>query len=273
LYVAGIEHSGTTLLSQLLASQSVVLALGEVGQFLSREHMQNYLARWGEYDDVTRCSCGADWSKCPIWKNFSDLNGRFGNDGIAEGYRLMLERLMELPGTPVIVDSSKTFSHLAELASAWKALGLSPDGLLVLVIAKDPRGFASSIGRKAGGSRSLLSHVRSMNWWTSVYSKWLGQSGLPNPAMKFITYEQLCLNTKSVISSIGRALGCDFEQGIDVAHSRSHIALGNKDFIERNRSSIAYDDGWKGEWRVQAAWMLNSSARSVFQKIERESPI
>jgi len=272
IFIAGLEHSGTTLLSQLLASLPGVLSLGEVGQFLSSAHMQAYLARWGKYQDVTRCSCGSEWSHCSFWSDLMKLNGRFGANEISEGYARILEHLVHSTNEHVIVDSSKSLHLLAALRTAWARCGLSPEDLIVVVLAKDPRGFADSMGRKEGGTRSVISYARSMNWWTSAYSELLKQTQIAELSPMLLTYEQLCICTEAVVHRISGRMGCSVETKLGgVEHWQSHIALGNKNFVERNRSSIRYDESWKNNWRLSAAQLLSPSSRSLYRVIQLQA--
>lgn len=266
LYIAGLEHSGTTLLAQILASQANVVTLGEVGQFLSRSHMEEYLRRWGSFPDVKLCSCGEQWSDCEFWSDLMHLNGVFDNDRIADGYQKLLETLQERQESRFIVDSSKTLTYLDALKSAWHAQDLPVQALGVVVTAKDPRGFAHSISRKGDKPVGVLASYRAMNWWQSVYSHWLENGEVPSRAKRFVSYEQTCNAPQQVLTTISEMLDSQFVDEINVSHSNSHIALGNKDFIERNRTQIRYDDNWKKNWQIQAAHCLNLKARQTYSR-------
>ena len=56
----------------------------------------------------------------------------------------------------MLVDSSKSLLDLEELYSDLPSLGLSESNVLVLLCAKDPRGFVASMEKKEGKQFSLL---------------------------------------------------------------------------------------------------------------------
>jgi hypothetical protein len=267
IYIAGLEHSGTTLLSQLLSSRPGVLALGEVAQFFSAPHMKQYLARWGGFDDVHRCSCGLKWADCGFWSKLMAWNGKFGPDQLAHGYLKLLELLINSGEPCLVVDSSKTLENRQAVFEAWQTLDLPSENLLTIGLAKDPRGFAYSIGRKKSYSPSILSYWRNMNWWSAVYASHLTTFVAQSAPVKLLTYEQLCREPEAVLDQIGKRLGLDFTSRADVSHRNSHIALGNKDFIERNRGAIEYDAAWMKDRRVNIAYTLNPRARTLNRRV------
>ena len=49
---AGLEYSGTTVRDYLLSQSQGAAGLGQVHQFLSSNHMVNYMRQWVDQDDV-----------------------------------------------------------------------------------------------------------------------------------------------------------------------------------------------------------------------------
>jgi len=269
LFIAGLEHSGTTLLSQMLSTSKQVLALGEVGQFFSRKHMKNYLHRWGELEDVKRCSCGVDWSDCHFWQPLIDKNGVYDDQDLQYAYKDLLNHIQNNHDYDVIVDSSKSLSYLnAMLASLAHCTPESVDAL-VLLVAKDPRGFAYSMGRKNPTETTILSYFSKMNLWRGIYQEVLNRCESLGIDFMVVTYEQICAQPTETLFAVRSRTGVKLEFDSHLAHRNSHIAMGNKEFTERNRSQLKYDDQWKRDWRVSIAYAMNLPARILKWRIFR----
>ena len=133
LYIAGLEHSGTTLLCQMIANVPNTLALGEVGQFLSSTHMDNFVKRWGQYPVSRRCSCGADWEECSVWSKHLDLTGTSASDdsNLADRFTHLLKRLNTEFPQATLIDSSKSRSNLRLARNSFEALGFDKENFLV----------------------------------------------------------------------------------------------------------------------------------------------
>ena len=58
---------------------------------------------------------------------------------------------------------------------------------------------------------------------------------------------------------------------LDIAKAESHIAMGNKDFLMRNRSKIQYDQRWFHEDGIQLSYLLNHAARSLNKSMHQLS--
>ena len=117
IYIAGLEHSGTTLLNDLLARQPGVLGLGEVGNFFSPSHMEAYLKKWGTYPDSRLCSCGSAWEECLFWGRVAHLNGKSSDVPQIQKYRILIEYIKSnYPDVKVIVDSTKSIETYHMLA-------------------------------------------------------------------------------------------------------------------------------------------------------------
>jgi hypothetical protein len=69
VFIAGLEHSGTTLLDFLVGGSMGAVALGEVSSFINSETRTNFLSRFGQYEDAHLRSCGKQHEKCPVWSD------------------------------------------------------------------------------------------------------------------------------------------------------------------------------------------------------------
>ena len=273
LYVVGLEHSGTTLISHLLSEHENYIALGEIAAFFSHSHMQRYLDKWGDYDDVSLCSCGSGWHKCELWSDLIHLSGHNSNKGLLEKYKNLFDYFKEhYPPDTVIVDSSKSFSILKLLIDNAHSLGLSHDDVFVVFAAKDVRNFANSIASKEGANNSLVSHYRSFNWWLGENKKIISYLENAEINFQFSFYDVLFNDGDELPSRINSFLrecystmGYQTVESSNVSHSKSPIAMGNKNFIMRNRNNIRYDERWRKSLNLKLVYALHNKAQSFNQ--------
>lgn len=268
VYVAGLEHSGTTLTEHLLSQHPQVIGLGEIASFFSPGHMERYMARWGEYPDVRSCSCGRTWEECDFWGDLFGLSGLNSSAPLLEKYRELLDHVRSVYGRNVaVVDSSKSLPVLKELVEGGVELGLARDEFLVVHTIKDVRSFAASVKRKAEREPSLLSHLRTFNWWLGSNEDM--RRYLLEGDVRFVVnlYETLCADPRQVVERLLGACGLTPSGEVDVSHGGSHIAMGNKAFTERNRNRIVYDSAWFTDDRVNLAYLLHGKARRFNRKL------
>lgn len=270
LYIGGLEHSGTTLTEQLLSSHSRSLSLGEVASFFSPSHMQAYLRAWGDHDDVRRCSCGRDWEDCPFWGQLTHLNGLNSNLPLVEKYGELIRFIRGQLGDDVLVtDSSKSVEALDALRSALRTEAASQDRFGLVLVAKDVRSFTTSMKRKSGG-KGLLTAFRSMNYWSHANTTWLNVlASDPSIPHRISLYEHLCLDTLGQVNGLLAMVEEAPLPSLDIANTRSHIAMGNKDFLMRNRSRVRYDQRWFTDDAILLAYLINVSARSLNHRLYR----
>ena len=274
IYIAGLEHSGTTLLSQLLGGLPECLALGEVAMFLSPTHMQTHKTRWGRSEDYGLCSCGSEWKSCKFWGPRYHLCGLESDDPLPRKYGQFLRSLPNSgPDAVIPVDSSKSLVHLHTLQEARKQQARDESELMILLVVKDPRGFLSSMKSKAarsGAAVNLVSLLRTLNHWCGANRAFLKEISLNDTRTRsLITYETLCLYTDASIRGVRMRLGLDPHQApVSVNHSHSHIAMGNKDFLNRNRHTVQYDSRWFYDSAVQWAYLLHPTAKALNKQFQ-----
>ena len=263
IFIAGLEHSGSTLLNHLLCQHADAVGLGEVASFFNPEHMKTYMQRWGAYSDVRLCSCGRPWESCQIWKDLHGLNGMVSEEPLREKYRKLLQHFaLRYPDLKLIVDSSKSFPVMSLIVENAKGLGLQLEDLLVVVAVKDVRSFTASIVAKEKREHSLLFALRTFNWWAGGNRRFLDYlSGRVSHSI--VLYEHLCLHPEEVVSQIYSRVGLEPGRRVDLNHSNSHIAMGNKEFIMRNRNTIRYDDRWRKNRRINAVYRFHVGARRL----------
>jgi hypothetical protein len=65
VYLASVEHSGSTVLACLLAAHPAISSVGEFGS---------------DFPELGRCSCGSAYAECPFWKGWAALAAGDGID-------------------------------------------------------------------------------------------------------------------------------------------------------------------------------------------------
>lgn len=254
IYIAGVEHSGTTLTNYLLSCAPNAIGLGEVTQFFDPEHMRLYMQRWGANQDVELCSCLNKWNECDFWSQLQHLYGLNSDTNIADKYRALWDFVNEHYGSSsIIIDSSKS---LEAFQSAINSMGsnLQDSDVHIVFTCKDVRGFAASILRKTSAS-SLLAIYRSFNWWVSENAQWLEFLDKRDYRYTINLYEFLCLKPDELVNKVIN------KPNAPVFNGMSHIAIGNKNFTLRNSHHIRYDDRWRSNWKIKLVYFFHIRAR------------
>jgi hypothetical protein len=65
--IAGLEHSGTTLLDFIIGGGAEAVAVGEVSSFINSEARANFLSKFEAFEDAHLCSCGKRHRDCNVW--------------------------------------------------------------------------------------------------------------------------------------------------------------------------------------------------------------
>lgn len=268
IYVAGIEHCGSTLTDYLLSRHPATVGLGEVASFFSPAHMQAYLREWGEYPDAKMCSCGKAWEDCEVWGPLSELNGAVSEVPTIEKYSALLQHLASLYGDEIIaIDSSKSLATLTLLADNHDRLGLSFDDLLAVLAIKDVRSFAASMLRKEGA-------VNSLRGTYGIFKRWLFRNGQfldffeQRRCRYYLSlYENLCADPERLNRDVFRLLGCTADAPARVGVARSHIAMGNKRFVANFDGKVSYDAAWKASRRIRLAYLAHAASRRFNERL------
>ncbi len=277
IYIAGLEHSGTTVTSQLLSQNPGFLALGEIGQFFSPAHMAQYMAKWGTYSDVNICSCGSTWNDCDFWAGINYLNGLLSDRPPVEKYRILLEYVREKCGDETIVlDSSKSLNYLKTLIQVLDESGFSRDDLFIIFSIKDSRNFVKSLVSKQDTDRSLISIIRTFNLWSGSNRQFLEFFDNAELTFYLSLYELLCDKPSGLMSTVSSWSGRKVGSNSSIDHNLSHIAMGNKNFIMRNRDRLMYDSRWCDDKFVNLVYRFHYSNRhfneGIYGKCSSEAP-
>ncbi len=270
IYVLGLEHSGTTLIDHLLSGAQGVVGLGEVANYFSASHMQHYHQRWGDHSNAYLCSCGKPQDSCELWSQLSDYSGlgALADAPLSAKYLELVKQAKRLKGEgTTLIDSSKSIHGLQNWLASRSKLGLKKSDIRLVLAIKDARSFVTSMLRKQPMKTSIVDVIHHYNYWLGVNRRLfkLGQeSGL---SFRVALYEQLCFDLQATITSLSEGFVNQEQLTTEIDHHHSHILIGNKDFILRNRQRVRYDDSWRSNSKVKCLYHVHRPVKRMNNSI------
>ena len=269
IYIIGSGRNGSTLLSRLLGQAPACCSVGEIRSIWTRLIDDNY------------CGCGERFSQCPFWSRV--VERAFGGEKELEpaevrSMALRLDRIRRLPtamrstgpadleqlrklvsqlyeavavesGCDVIVDSSKTFGHLA-IVQGIPGLEVIPVHLV-----RDPRGVAYSWARKkarpdhhrgAAYMRRYSPARTAMTWYLNLLA-----DVVPSSKPLTVRYEDLAEAPHRVLESILGAAGRPTNESLAFLDGHTadlkpvHSVAGNPSRMTTGKVEIALDEEWR----------------------------
>jgi hypothetical protein len=270
LYISGWGRSGSTILDTILGQVDGFFSVGELRYLWDRGVAEN-----------RPCGCGAPFGECELWgevldRAFGGLDAASAREILAAGsstlrtrhlprtvargpavaprFRDALERLYgaiaAVTGARVIVDSSKTPSYGAALASL-RTLDVS-----VVHLVRDPRATAWSWlrhkpMRDADGVRDMRRHgvlYSSLMWDViNASSPLLWRSH--RDAYLRLRYEDLVADPETALASVLALAGepdavLPFVGEHEVELAPTHTVSGNPSRFSTGRVTLRADDEW-----------------------------
>ena len=242
IYIAGLSHSGSTVLDMMLTTGGKAVGLGQVWTVL-RESPERTAMRV--------CSCGKPAPDCPVW---GPVTARLAVDvamiAPEDRYRLVLESVAKNYGAELaVIDSSKHASYLPVLANKIPGLQLK-----VLHNIKDVRAFTISTldNAKRKANKRLLPEKLFLQWYRDNRNSYADATRALGRSPHRVMYEGLCLATERVIAELAEVLGeryIDADAPLHAGHT--HIIAGNRlSQREGDGKRLAYDYRWlmRSEW-------------------------
>ena len=246
VYIAGSQHSGTTLLNIILGGHTQLVGLGEVFQLLRRKGNGFFLTEKLADD----CSCGARVSECAFWGPVSTRLHAEPDSELAGRYQIVREVFHQQFGPDaVIVDSSKLLPYLELLADS------SNTGLRTILLTKDARAYCISQidnarrKHKKGRKRNPFRQMRNWHRDNLALSDFLTTRNLEH---FLLGYEELSLYPDRIVPLLCDWLEIDYQpRMLELAPQQAHVVHGNRmrEQSDKNRS-IRYDNRWfyRTEW-------------------------
>jgi len=251
VFIAGLGHSGSTLLSLLLGSQKDFSSLGEVNILIEKSRRNKYLKKY----DKRPCSCGKLPTYCDVWGSFKKYLTEDTKLSYNELYAKLLEIHQQKSGGSTIIDASKNFNHLKKIVSGLDEVGISKSQFYVIHLTKDVRNYTYSMLRR-GESESIINTFKHFRNWTKRNRK-VEQYLKENEIQTLnIGYEELALSTDLVFKKLFDFLGYKPVEGkISVISDPGHVIFGNK--MKNNDSiKIKYDYYWLNDGNLNLYYSL-----------------
>lgn len=245
VYIASLPHSGSTLLSLLLARHPRVVALGEVRLQIGKIRRDPQKAAEGQ------CGCGARIGDCALWGRFIAECG--APVAPTADLQLVARIAREVHGPDaVLVDASKIREPIEELAAVRtlpvKVIHLSRDYRSWIVSAADLR------RRKGKRVRAAwFTGLESARRWVRENRKLeraIARAGFPSMRLG---YEEMVLAAPDIWPLVWEFLALpDIGVPHDTSGAHNHIFSGNRMRQDDTRRAVSYDDRWltRREWRL-----------------------
>ncbi len=228
IYIAGLGHSGSTLLDMSLGTLPGVVGLGELKTILDDRTRDNHYTSF--------CSCGKKATECEVWSRVPDsINGINGQVGKLEAIHALLEK--QFAREIVMVDASKnSYPYLGEL--------LQGHDLRVIFLTRDVRSWSYS--RHLSTGRPVLYF---MLRWVLENLKLRNRFRKMGIVPMWVGYEELSLYPEHLLRKISDFCGLSYEEVmLHPANTNSHIISGN---VARS------DPEKRSGWKYDARWMLS----------------
>lgn len=248
VFIASLDHSGSTMLDLMLGSHSRLVGLGEVELVI-----KNFID--GSRDGLLRgvCSCGSIGSECAFWSRVIARWDDTDEMNYESGYRAVLFTFDELFGDAVsLVDSSKYISALKTVRK------VAPARVKVLHLLKDVRSFTVSrldrIRERDNRTGLFLPFKQFASWYrvNKRLASYLSSSDIDHFRLG---YEEICLDTRAIMKTISHFIGVDYEEStLRPSQSDSHCLHGNRMRLQSDKRNVIYDS----RWFTRTEWVLPS---------------
>lgn len=239
VFITGLGHSGSTLLSILLGSQKGFSSLGEINILIDKSRRNKYLKKF----DKRPCSCGKIPSECDVWGPFKKFLLKEPNLSYSKIYAKLLEIHQFHSDADIIIDASKNFNHLKKTVSGLDELGLSKSQFYVIHLTKDVRNYTYSMLRREN-SPSFYHTIKHFRNWYKKNKKielYLKENEIKTLN---IGYEELVLSLDVIFKKLNTFLDVNqLYDNISIGNDSGHIIFGNK-MKNKDSLKIKYDFYW-----------------------------
>lgn len=232
IYIAGLGHSGSTILDMAIGCNSNIVGLGEVGAMLKKKDKERLFAK-------STCSCGKKGVDCDFWKDAKKIIE--SNTSIEDRYSLLIKYFNSKYGKDkVLLDSSKnSYKYLDFLNKNYE--------LKVIYLTRDYRSWMYSRFLRKG----KLMFYWGLRWY------------LENKKLKYVLkkyniktinigYEELAFYPEFILKKISDFVDENYsKQMLSPIKTNSHIINGNIARTDSHKKqAIRYDSRWLTSWRL-----------------------
>ncbi|MCU0270442.1 MAG: hypothetical protein MUF83_17590 [Acidimicrobiales bacterium] len=240
LFIASLQHSGSTYLDLQLSSHGAWVGVGEISGAV-----RTWLRTRATVSELG-CTCGAAPTDCVFWGAVIERLAADDVRTLAQGYATVQMVFGEVFGPDVsMVDSSKHGTHL-ELAARGSS------SLAVLRLTRDVRSWiASEQSRRKRDATSFAGRVRctapylARLWYrrNRILDREVASTGLPTMR---VGYEESVFHHERVLDDVDRFVARHLGRSITTGTPPgAHIVRGNRMRLDPvQRAAITYDDAW-----------------------------
>lgn len=263
VFIAGLGHSGSTLLNFLLGSHPKIAGLGEIGKILLPGSQKLYMERY-IIGEKYPCSCGKMPSDCPLWNPFSN---KISNENLTFGeyYKELIKLSNQNLGSVIAADSSKNINALKKLFTSLPEIGVPRERFFVLHLVKDVRNLAVSNLRSKHRASSIRKSFKDWKKKNLVIESFLKKNNIQSIN---VGYEELAISTEYIMKTIADFIGVD-SSGLtsDLNPEDSHVLFGNKMRLNDKYSNIIeYDYQWFTESKINFLYLISPYVRRLNNK-------
>lgn len=254
IQVAGLAHSGTTIMDRILSSFPGVVGLGEVEQMWRK-------AERGTFGGA-RCPCGETAERCPYW-------GRIlGRPHPTQGH--FFQAVVEAAaaaGQNALVDTSKAMvgvSHYARLRQSGDV-----KRVVMLRLVRDPRGWVHSMMRRIETRPDDVVAIRGLFYrWLLASLRLDSRAHRPDVEKLYVWYDKLVLDREE--AELGRRLGLPAPSaGISLSDANQHAVAGNKFVFSERRASLSYDGRWLASRHIEDVYATLPAVRHYYHEAQK----
>jgi hypothetical protein len=228
IYIAGLGHSGSTILDLSLGTLPGVTGLGELKTLMDDR------SRGGHFSSV--CSCGKRAAECLFWKDFPVLME--GKMNYEEKIETVLDHLKSVyGGETTMVDSSKNSYGYLEYMKKNHDLKL-------IFLTRDVRSWSYSRHLSTGKPW----HYYLLRWWLENL-KLIAQLKRMKIDYFRVGYEELAMYPEYILKKITDFAGLDYADAmLSPGKSGSHIISGNVARVDKLKNA---------RWTYDARWLVS----------------
>lgn len=242
--ILGYDRSGTTFLGSYLSHLNrTVFYAGEIDKGL-----EHYLA-----GSVKRCSCGETYLDCAVWGKILPFLDPKNID-----LKFIVEKIKEITGATVIVDSSKSLSYIKKFREIFK------EDHLTIHVKRNPNGVILSrmkIRKKRvekgthpkphiANKYNMMMIYDSLEW--CYENNWIERFKVKKYNLD-LTYDHFEKQLPNKIIDFLKANGISYNREGQIT---DHIIWGNKGRLNF-RKEVQINHNWKNELNIFQRTIVN----------------